>query len=366
VELSKEPLTLARNKISSLGSDAVKYAEAINLVYINDRQPGINRVRKGDGFIYTFHSRPITTKKEILRINSLVIPPAWEQVWICPSANGHIQATGIDAKGRKQYRYHPLWTALRKETKFFHMHDFGKALPLMRKRMKEDISLNGFSMQKVLAVVVSVMENTGIRIGNDCYEKMYGSYGLTTLKNKHVDIKGNEIKFGFTGKKGVHQNLTLKSKRLARIIQQCKDIPGKDLFQYYDENGIRNNVDSGMVNNYIRDISGSNFTAKDFRTWFGTICALAVLLRSECCNDINGANKIIIEALDVVAKRLGNTRMVCRKYYVHPMVIDHYSNHNLEKYATKPFEMDGCEELSHEETILMAMLSDMKNITIGK
>ena len=359
-----QSLKINKRKIRALADDPVKSAEVMHLVYVSDKQPGIKRIRKDDGFTYAVNGRKINTIRELSRINSLVIPPAWEQVWICAQPNGHIQATGIDARGRKQYRYHPLWNALRKETKFFRLFGFGKALPLIRKQVKEDISLHGLPLRKILALIVALMQDTGIRIGNNFYEKVYGTYGITTLKNQHVNISGNEIRFRFTGKKGVHQHLTLKSRKLAGIVQQCKDIPGKELFQYYDENGNRHPVDSGMVNNYIREICDENFTAKDFRTWFGTICALEAFLESECAEDEHQANKKIIETLDIVAKRLGNTRTVCRKYYVHPVVISHYSGNKISSYVSRAAEIKWDTEFHVVETILMTMLDSVKEVSL--
>ena len=344
--------------------DGAKAAEAVNLVYVNDKQMGINRSRKGTGFVYTCAGKQIKDKEVLLRIKGLVIPPAWEQVWISNLPNGHIQATGLDINGRKQYRYHPLWSALRSETKFFHLHDFGKMLPGIRKCIKAHLSLPGLPLQKVLATIVSLMEHTGVRIGNDVYEKLYGSYGLTTLKDQHIKINGNEMKFSFTGKKGVSQNFTLKNKKLARIVQQCRDIPGRELFQYYDEDGMKKAIDSGMVNNYIKTCCGQNFTAKDFRTWVGTLCAFETFIQFGCCEDVTETKKKIIETLDIVAKRLGNTRTVCKKYYIHPVIIDHYSNNTLNKYIKQLEHLSANDELSAEEQVLMKIVADAAIINI--
>ncbi|HPZ26184.1 MAG TPA: DNA topoisomerase IB, partial [Kaistella sp.] len=255
--------------------DPVKSAKAVSLIYTTDQeQDGIYRRKSGKKFVYFNGDEKIRDKEEIERINKLAIPPAWENVWICALKNGHLQATGIDAKQRKQYRYHPLWNALRNHTKFYRMLQFGYALPKMRLQLEKDLAIKSLEKRKVLAVVVSLMERTNIRIGNNIYEKLYGSFGLTTLKDKHVDIKGQKLKFSFKGKKGVYHDIELKNAKLARAVQNCKDIPGKELFQYYDENGQRHAIESGMANEYIKEISGDDFTAKDFRTWSGTVNAL--------------------------------------------------------------------------------------------
>jgi DNA topoisomerase I len=358
-----QPVTITRKKIKSLVNDTVKSAEAVNLLYMTDRQAGISRIRKGKGFTYRFNGRQVTDKSILSRIKSLVIPPAWRNVWVCPFPNGHIQATGIDANGRKQYRYHVLWNALRKETKFFHLHDFGNALPDIRKQVNADLALPGLPRQKVLAVIVALMEYTGVRIGSNCYEKLYGSYGITTLKDEHVQIAGNELKFSFRGKKRVFQNFTLKSKKLARIIRQCKDVAGQELFQYYDENGIRRPVDSGMVNAYIKNICGKSFTSKDFRTWHGTLTALEAFCQLGCCENISESKKKIVEAMDIVAGRLGNTRAVCRQYYVHPIVIQHYVDNNIHKFIEQVPPGNG--NFSREEQVLMNMLSKVDNAVIA-
>ena len=354
-------IKISRKRIKSLVHDNEKSAKAINLIYVSDKEKGISRIKKGGKFIYTFDGRQVNKTTDLARIKALVLPPAWEQVWICITANGHLQATGIDTAGRKQYRYHPLWSALRSETKFFHMYDFGIALCEMRKKVNSDLSLPGLPQQKVLAAVVTLMENTGIRIGNNVYEKLYGSFGLTTLKDKHVQFKGSEMKFSFKGKKGVYQDITMKSRKLANIVKQCRDIPGQELFQYYDEAGLRRSIDSGMVNNYIKDLCGKGFTAKDFRTWTGTLCALEALVTAGCCDTEAGTKSNIITALDTTAAKLGNTRTVCRKYYVHPVIIDHYTNRTLEKYT---IAATATSEYTLHEAILMAMLEDANKTTI--
>ncbi|MEO6915373.1 MAG: DNA topoisomerase IB [Chitinophagaceae bacterium] len=352
-------ITLSKKTISNIVKDPIKTAEAANLVYVNNTESGIIRVRKGQKFSYLEDSRPVKDKEILGRIKSLVIPPAWEQVWICKLNNGHLQVTGIDIKHRKQYRYHPLWNTLRNQTKFFRLLEFGKVLPLMRLQLEKDISLPGLPLEKVLATVVSLMERTNIRIGNGFYEKLYGSFGLTTLKDKHVHINGNKISFAFRGKKGVSHDISITSKRLAGIVKKCRDIPGKELFQFITPEGQHHSIDSGMVNDYIKKIGGSDFTAKDFRTWSGTVQALLAFRELGFSETQTESKKKIVAALDAVSKLLGNTRTVCRKYYVHPIIITLYENQSLKKYIA---ELDGIEHddnisgLTTEEKVLMKIL----------
>ena len=362
-ENKETTIKINRRKIRSLFHDGEKSAAAINLVYVNDQQPGISRIKKNNSFTYLLNGCVLNDPAELARIKDLVIPPAWEQVWICSLANGHLQVTGTDQRGRKQYQYHPLWNTLRNQTKFFHLHDFAKALPPMREQIETDMKLPGLPLNKVLATIVSLMEYTGIRIGNSAYEKIYGSFGLTTLKDKHVAIKGHELAFSFIGKKGVYHNIKLKSKRLSHIVKQCKDIPGKELFQYYDEEGKRHCIDSGMVNDYIREVCGNGFTSKDFRTWTGTLCALETFSQMDYCDTIAETKKKIVETLDVVARHLGNTRSVCKKYYVHPIVIDHYTNQTLDRYTGKAIA-DG-KGYTPAERILVSILDDVKEAVIA-
>ncbi|MFN3021955.1 DNA topoisomerase IB [Chryseobacterium sp. TY3] len=320
-------------------------------------------IKPGKKFVYFNGDEKIKDKEEIERINKLAIPPAWENVWICALKNGHLQATGIDAKQRKQYRYHPLWNALRNHTKFYRMLQFGYALPKIRLQLEKDLAIKSLEKRKVLAVVVSLMERTNIRIGNNIYEKLYGSFGLTTLKDKHVDIKGQKLKFSFKGKKGVYHDIELKNAKLAKAVQNCKEIPGRELFQYYDENGQRHAIESGMVNDYIKEISGDDFTAKDFRTWSGTVNALIAFKEiGEAESDKEYKSKVK-EALEQVAAHLGNTATVCRKYYVHPLIINLYENKSIKKYLDELDQIevnDGKAGLTKEESIVMKMLENEK------
>ena len=351
---------LPKRKIKTILNDPVKSAEVINLVYVTDSSPGIIRKKSGTSFSYFLGDKEVKDQEIILRIKSLVIPPAWENVWICALHNGHLQATGLDARKRKQYRYHPHWNALRNHTKFYRMIDFGKALPDIRLQIEKDLSLPGLPLRKILATVVSLMERTNIRVGNNIYEKLYGSFGLTTLKDKHVDINGSDLKFTFKGKKGVAHTITLKNKKLAKIVQQSRDIPGKELFQYYNEKGEKCSIDSGMVNEYIRELcGGKDFTAKDFRTWAGTVNAFLAFKELGPADSQKGIKENVIQALDKVASQLGNTRTVCKKYYVHPAVISLYENREIGKYTQELDEIekdDNKAALTSEERVIMTIL----------
>ena len=355
---------LKPSKIVKIMKDPEASARAVNLIYTSDAESaGIIRKKRGKKFSYFKDGEKIKDKDEIKRINGLVIPPAWENVWICALDNGHLQATGFDVKKRKQYRYHPLWSALRNHTKFYRMLQFGYALPQMRLQIEQDLALRNFEKRKILALIVSLMQKTNIRIGNNAYEKLYGSFGLTTLKNKHIKIKGQKITFSFKGKKGIMHHVDLKSKRLARLVQKCKEIPGKELFQFYDDEGNHHSIDSGMVNDYIKEISGEDFTAKDFRTWSGTVSALIAFKEIGYAETHTEYKKKVKEALEIVASHLGNTSTVCRKYYVHPLVINLYENNSIKKYLDeleKIEENDGKAGLTQEEKLALKILENEK------
>jgi DNA topoisomerase-1 len=352
-------LQLSHRDYLEAHGDYEKSASIVKLLYIKDTDPGIIRKKKGKGFCYVFDSMLIKEKSEIERIKKLAIPPAWEHVWICRQPNGHIQATGIDLLRRKQYRYHTMWNVFRNETKFHRLYEFGKALPQLRAKMEQDISSKELTQEKVLATVLSLMERTYIRVGNNGYEKLYGSYGLTTLKDRHVEINGDKMVFSFKGKKGIHHNITLRNKRLAKTVKECRDIPGKELFQYYDAEGNRKPIDSGMVNNYIKEATGLDFTAKNFRTWAGSLHALqAFRAIGEAATD-GEKKKNVLAALDEVSKKLGNSRTVCKKYYVHPGLIRLYEENKLMKYldALDKLEADDVKSgLAAEEEVLMQVL----------
>lgn len=339
--------------------DVIKTAEVAGLVYVNSGEPGYTRKRKDSGFFYLDGNKRLTDKVQLERIKRLVLPPAWENVWICKRPNGHLQATGFDKLKRKQYRYHSLWMAIRNQTKFYRLREFGEKLPLVREKLEKDLSLQGYPLNKVLAAMVSLLERINIRVGNASYERLYGSFGLTTLKDHHVEVNGSSLKLMFRGKKGVNHSITLKSRKLARIIQGCKDIPGKELFAYYDENGEIKTIDSGMVNEYIRSISGSDFTAKDFRTWAGSIHALMAFKEVGKFETVAEMNKKIPAALDIVAKQLGNTRTVCKKYYVHPVIINLYQDSKLDRYLKELELLENVRDAAGyvaEERILLKIL----------
>ncbi len=355
-----DEIKITNRKIKSIGSDPVKTAKAINLIYVSDTDEGITRVKHGEKFQYFFKDKKVEDDEVLLRIKHLVLPPAWTNVWICQKENGHLQATGLDLKSRKQYKYHADWNKFRNQTKFYRLLDFGKVLPAIRLHLEKHLSITTLGQEKVLAAVVSLMERTNIRVGNNMYEKLYGSYGLTTLKDKHVKIEGSKLKFSFKGKKGVFHDISIKNNKLSKIVKQCRDIPGKELFQYFDEIGEKHTIDSGMVNEYIKTISGgSDFTAKDFRTWAGTIQAFLALKAAGYCDTVTECKKNIVEALDTVSTHLGNTRTVCKKYYVHPLILSLYENKQLDKYTA---ELDKIEKddnksgLTPEEKVVMKIL----------
>jgi DNA topoisomerase-1 len=306
-------------------SDALASAQAAGLRYVTDRMPGIRRRKAGKGFSYVGpDGQRLRDKATLQRIRSLAIPPAYTDVWICPLANGHLQAVGRDARGRKQYRYHPKWRETRDETKFGRMLAFSDALPAIRRRVESDLARPGLPREKVLATVVRLLEITGIRVGNDEYARANRSFGLTTLLNDHVEVSGSTVRFKFRGKSGKIHTTSLNDRRLARIVQRCQALPGEDLFEYVDEDGVEQTIGSGDVNDYLREITGQDFTAKDFRTWAGTTLALAALEEIGPAPSEREAKSAIVAAIDRVADQLNNTRAVCRKYYVHPLVFERY------------------------------------------
>lgn len=301
---------------------AVVAAKTAHLRYVNDREPGLSRERIRDEFVYrNAQGATITERDELARIKAIAIPPAWTEVWICPSPNGHIQATGRDARGRKQYRYHARWRSARDETKYEHTLIFGRALPAIRRHVDTDLARAGLPREKVLAAVVRLMERTLARVGNPEYARKNDSFGLTTLKNRHVHITRGKIELDFRAKSGVHHHSVVSDRKLARIVRNCRDLPGSELFQYVDDDGGRHSVDSGDVNEYLRTISGREITAKDFRTWAGT--NLAVMALHEL-NENKPTRKGTLQVIKTVAEHLGNTPAVCRKCYIHPAVLESY------------------------------------------
>jgi DNA topoisomerase I len=303
----------------------VEAAALAGLHYVSDSQPGIRRVRSGAGFRYLDPAgEPVRDRAALTRFRGLVIPPAWTEVWICPDPEGHIQVTARDAAGRKQYRYHPRYRAVRDETKFDRMFEFSELLPRIRDQVEKDLQLPGHPRAKVLATVVRLLEKTLIRVGNMEYARENRSFGLTTLRRRHVDVTGDTMRFEFRGKSGVPHEVAVSDRRLARIVQHCQTLPGEELFKYIDDDGKRQTVDSGDINAYLREIAGDEVTAKDFRTWAGTMYVAAALRELGPADGDKDAKRNVVRAIDQVAERLGNTRAVCRKYYVHPVVIDAY------------------------------------------
>jgi DNA topoisomerase I len=306
-------------------------AVAAALRYVSDHQPGIRRRRSGKGFVYlNSKGRGIHDLATLQRIRQLVIPPAWTNVWISPLPNGHLQATGRDAKGRKQYRYHDHWRQVRDDAKFDRLIEFGAALPKLRRRVQRDLRLRGICREKVLASIVSLLESTSIRIGNDEYARVNGSFGLTTLRNHHVQVNGQSIHFHFRGKSGKVHTIDVSDPRIACIMKQCQDLPGHELFEYLDDAGNPHEVNSEDVNQYLREVTGQDFTAKDFRTWNGTLLTIEIF--RHCQRDASrpsATKKIINTAVRQVAEQLGNTIAVCRKCYIHPAVIEAFQSNSL-------------------------------------
>lgn len=294
------------------------------LTHVTDAAPGLSRRRAGSGFAYRdAHGKAVRDKRTLERIRSLAIPPAWSEVWICPTPNGHIQATGRDARGRKQHRYHPRFREVRDEAKFEHLAEFGAALPALRAKVTRDLRKQGIPRDKVLAAIVRLLDTTLIRVGNDEYARDNKSYGLTTLKDQHAQIKGEHLRFVFTGKSGKSWRLTLKDRRVAKVVKAAQDLPGQRLFQYLDDDGAVQHVTSTDINAYLRDISGRDISAKDFRTWGGTVLAAAEFSRLKADAKVT-AKANVKAAIETVADSLGNTPTICRKCYVHPALIDAY------------------------------------------
>ncbi len=335
-------------------------ARSAGLRYVTDQMSGLHRKRAGKGFAYyTAENKLIRDNETLRRIKALAIPPAWKNVWICPLANGHLQATGRDARGRKQYRYHARWRSTRDETKYDRMLEFGQVLPAIRKKTALDLSLPGLPRQKVLATIVRLLETTLIRVGNGEYARINNSFGLTTLRNKHVKVNGHKVRFRFSGKSGISHDVDLADKQLAKIVRRCRDLPGQELFQYLDENGEAQSVSSSDVNEYLREIAGSDFTAKDFRTWAGTVLAALALQEFNSFTSQTEAKRHVVTAIENVAGRLGNTPAVCRKCYVHPAVIETYLEGNLLEALQKRAEQEltsKLHKLQPEEAAVLALL----------
>ena len=339
--------------------DEVKSAEQAGLRYYIPKGRGIRREKSGSGFVYLHEDdTPVDDETTLSRIRSLVIPPAWTSVWISPKPNTHIQAVGRDARGRKQYRYHPKYREVRDLVKFDRMRAFGKALPRIRRIAGRDLARPGLPKRKILAAIVKLLETTYIRIGNEEYAEENGSFGLTTLKNQHVQVLGDTLKFKFRGKSAQNHEITVKDPCLARIIRRCRDLPGSSLFEYLDDAGKPATIESGDVNDYLREISGGEFTAKDFRTWGGTCLAASCLLARVAEKADSPATKsVLVEVIKEVAGKLGNKPATCRKYYIHPAVLDSFSGGTLHELADK--FRDSKSNYAYEQ-IVLSLITPLK------
>ena len=334
-------------------------AKVVGLRYVSDNSPGIRRKQRGNEFCYLDENdKVIHDETQLRRIKSLGIPPAWTDVWICPIEHGHLQAVGRDAKGRKQYRYHKRWREVRDDTKFTRMILFARTLPKLRKQLKRDLKQPQLSRQQVLATVVRLLEASLIRVGNEEYAKQNGSFGLTTMRDRHVKVNGSKVHFSFRGKSGKTHEIKVDDKHLAPIVKRCQDLPGQELFQYVDTDGVRQKVSSEDVNDYLREITGQDFTAKDFRTWAGTVLAAIALQEFERSTSHRQAKRNITKAIESVAARLGNTPTICRKCYVHPAIFDSYLEgktiETLQQRADK--ELSAPHKLRAEEGAVLALL----------
>jgi DNA topoisomerase-1 len=347
------------------GTDPLESADEAGLRYVSGGGACIRRVRCGKAFRYLgADGRPLRDPKHLARIRSLAIPPAWQNVWICPSANGHLQAYGWDARGRKQYRYHPEYRAVRDQAKFSRMIAFGTVLALIRRGVERDLALRGLPKNKVLATVIRLLETTAIRIGNDEYAVENGSFGLTTLHNKHVHIEGATLMFRFRGKSGQEASIELTDRRLARIVRQCQELPGYELFEYVDRDGQTCRIDSSDVNRYIRELSGQDFTAKDFRTWAGTVLAARELHAIGPAQSATAMKRNVVAATKRVARQLGNRPATCRKYYIHPAVLEAYSDDKLDEMMKRGEQQNSAYAglgLRPEEYCVMVAIADYQD-----
>jgi DNA topoisomerase I len=330
-------------------------AASAGLRYVTDRQPGISRHKSGTGFRYvSAHGTTIRDARELQRIRSLAIPPAWRDVWICANPLGHLQATGRDARGRKQHRYHPHWRRVRDEAKYHRILDFAAALPGLRKRVAEDVAAPGLSRRKVIAAVVQLLEKTAIRVGNEEYARANRSFGLTTMRNNHAHIRGATVRFRFRGKSGKFHDIAFSDARLARIVRRCQELPGRELFQYLDEDGEIQDIGSADVNDYLREVTRLDFTAKDFRTWTGTVLAAEALRDLKEFRSATQAKRNVLAAIDAVAGILGNTRSVCRKCYVHPAILEAYMDRTLIQALNQ--RSRSADTFSRTESAVLALL----------
>jgi len=351
-----------QNGDTNIAADSVEAAADAGLRYVSDDQPGFSRQRKGEEFEYfDTKGKPIHDEQRLLRIKRLAIPPAWRDVWICPSLNGHIQATGRDARRRKQYRYHERWREIRDDNKYDRLVNFGKALPKIRRRLKKDFALTGLPRKKVLATIVQLLERSFIRVGNEEYARENKSFGLTTMQDRHVDVKGSKLRFRFRGKSGRQHEVDVTDRRIARIVSKLQDLPGQSLFQYLDDEGNVRDITSQDVNEYLREITGEDFTAKDFRTWAGTVLAAIALSAASEFETMKQAKANIKNAIEAVAKILGNTPAICRQCYIHPAVLEAYLNGNsingFKPNTQEEFEKQGIDLTSAQAAVLKFLQS---------
>ena len=359
-----EILQTRAQAISSIEDVAIVHpqeaAEQANLIYVNDEEPGITRRRSGKGFSYRLPSGKLVSDPPTLgRIRKLAIPPAYTDVWICSEPRGHIQATGRDARGRKQYRYHARWREFRDSAKYERMLDFGRILPSIRERVDQDLARRGLPRERVLAAVVRLLETTFMRVGNDTYAKQNKSYGLTTLKDRHVEVGSTAMRFKFTGKSGKSWQLKLSDRRIAKVVKSCQDLPGQRLFQYLDAEGTQRQILSSDVNAYLHEITGRDFTAKDFRTWAGTLLAMTALREFEVFDSQAAAKRNLRAAIERVTARLGNTTTICRKCYIHPEIMNSYLEGSLIEQLQDQIHTqlsDYLERLTPEEAAVLAFL----------
>lgn len=333
--------------------------EKLDLVYVNNQRLPIERCEGEDGFVYKKNGRCIKQKSELKRFSSLVLPPAWVNVQISDLPNGHLQAVGLDDKNRKQYRYHPKWNLIRNQTKFYKIAEFGTKLPSIRKKVDEDLEQKEWSKEKVIALVIRLMEETHIRIGNEKYAKDNKSYGLSTLRKRHININKNTLRFEFVGKKGKKHTITTRNKQLVKLVSRCEEIPGWEVFKYYDKNGERKVLDSHMVNEYLHEISGEYFSAKDFRTWAASIVFFESLMEIGTTTDEKEIKKNLLSAFDTTAEALGNTRNVCRNYYVHPLLVSTYEDGSIEHYFDRAKKCrSNKEHFSHSEIAFSELIQN--------
>ena len=353
-------MTITPDVAEAIIQDPMEALDLANLRYVSEQQLNIIRKKAGRGFTYLKKKERVTSPELLNRIKSLVIPPAWKDVRISPYNNAHLQVIGRDEKNRKQYMYHADWMKIRNETKFFKMASFGEALPKIRKQVEKDLDIPEMNQRKVLALVIRLMEETHIRIGNDYYAKKNKTYGLSTFRSRHVKTSKNKITFEFIGKSGKEHSISLRDKKLIKLVNQCEEIPGWELFKFYDHSGEKQSIDSGMVNDYIRELSGEIFSAKDFRTWsaskifFETLHAIGYIAEEQ------NNKENIIKALDVASSKLGNTRSVCRSYYVHPKVLNSYENGDIVPFfkSVKDERSKNYASLSQSEKVLLKMIKD--------